>query len=312
MKPAELESTGSGSTEESIRQSYLKDSLHFLKITWPLLLGNTLEWYEFGVYSYVETQMADNFYHGSNLGAWMGYAVTFVARPLGGIILGIIADHCGRKLSVNLSLAGMIFATVGQGCLPGQYWGKSFKTLGFVLLMICRCLQGLSAGGEIGAVTAYLMEVSPVKTIGMAVCMISVGSQIASAFASAMIALLNSWLGPELMLVWGWRVPFIFSALPGVLALWGRNRISETEIFLSEVQEHRVGALESVSELFGRYPLALLVGTGGVCAAATMWFAPPFWTITAVLKDLGPSDALWVGPLGVKTAFIVIEKAWKV
>ena len=194
---------------------------------------------------------------------------------------------------MNLSLAGMIFATVGQGCLPGEYWGKSFKTLGFILLMICRCLQGLSAGGEISAVTAYLMEVSPVKTIGMAVCMISVGSQIAWAFASAMVALLNSWLGPELMLVWGWRVPFIFSALPGAVALWGRNRIQETEIFLSEAEES--SALDSLSELLGRYPLALLVGTGGVCAAATMWFAPPFWTITAVLKDLGPADALWVG-----------------
>ena len=99
----ELESTASSTPEESTptRQSYLKDSLLFLKITWPLLLGNTLEWYEFGVYSYVEPQMADNFYRGSNLGAWMGYAVTFVARPLGGIILGIIADHCGRKLRLG-------------------------------------------------------------------------------------------------------------------------------------------------------------------------------------------------------------------
>ena len=59
------------------------------------------------------------------------------------------------------------------------------------------------------------MEVSPVQTLGMAVCMISVGSQVAWAFASALMALLNSWLGPELMLTWGWRVPFILSAVPG-------------------------------------------------------------------------------------------------
>ena len=270
--------------------------MHFLKLTWPLLLGNTLEWYEFGVYSYVEKEIADNFFEGSSLGAWLGYAVTFVARPLGGIMLGIIADRCGRKLSVNLSLAGMILATVGQGCLPGKYWGSEFQALGFILLMICRVLQGLSAGGEIGAVSAYLMEVSPVRTIGMAVCMISVGSQIAWAFASAMLALLNQALGHDLMLVWGWRIPFLFSALPGAMALWGRNHIHETEVFLTEVNEgEKHSVCQSLLELLVHYPVALLVGIGAVCATATMWFAPPFWAVSAVLQDLGPSDALWVG-----------------
>eukprot|EP00438_Fugacium_kawagutii_P014806 Skav228795 [mRNA] locus=scaffold589:733677:739143:- [translate_table: standard] len=290
----DLASTDTGASSDE----KVNDSVHFLRLTWPLLLGNTLEWYEFGVYSYVENEIAENFFGGSSLGAWLGYAVTFVARPLGGIILGIIADHCGRKVSVNLSLAGMIVATVGQGCLPGKYLGGEFRLLGFILLMICRALQGLSAGGEIGAVAAYLMEVSPARTIGMAVCMISVGSQIAWAFASAMLALLNQELGPEMMLVWGWRIPFLFSAVPGLLAMWGRNRIQETEVFLSEVGQDegaRHQVCKSLLELVMHYPLALLLGIGGTCAAATMWFAPPFWTITAVLEDLGPADALWVG-----------------
>ena len=296
----DIESTTGGSSISSEKVSlqpservYLKDWLQFLRLTWPLLLGNTLEWYEFGVYSYVETEMAENFFQGSSLGAWLGYAVTFVARPLGGIILGVIADHCGRKLSVNLSLAGMILATVGQGCLPGKYLGGRFQVLGFVLLMIFRSLQGLSAGGEISAVSAYLMEVSPVRTIGMAVCMISVGSQIAWASASAMLALLNHALGSELMLVWGWRIPFLLSALPGVLAMWGRNRIQETEAFQQATETQTV--CQSLLELLFQYPLALLIGIGGVCATVTMWFAPPFWTISAVLVDLGASDALWVG-----------------
>eukprot|EP00490_Sorites_sp_Unknown_P008682 CAMPEP_0114683822 /NCGR_PEP_ID=MMETSP0191-20121206/58317_1 /TAXON_ID=126664 /ORGANISM="Sorites sp." /LENGTH=470 /DNA_ID=CAMNT_0001965599 /DNA_START=155 /DNA_END=1567 /DNA_ORIENTATION=+ len=291
----DIESTDTGASSvkdlstESSGKLYLKDSFHFLRLTWPLLLGNTLEWYEFGVYSYVEKEIADNFFEGSSLGAWLGYAVTFVARPLGGIVLGVIADHCGRKLSVNLSLAGMILATVAQGCLPGKYFGGDFQVLGFVLLIICRALQGLSAGGEIGAVAAYLMEVSPVRTIGMAVCMISVGSQIAWAFASALLALLNQALGPDLMLAWGWRIPFLFSALPGLIAMWGRNRIEETEVFLSEVtgdEATQHGVCKSLLELLIQYP---------VCAAATMWFAPPFWTISSVLQELGPADALWVG-----------------
>ena len=262
-----------------------------------MLLGNALEWYEFGIYSYVEPQLADNFFEGSSLGAWLGYAVTFVARPLGGIILGIIGDHYGRKLSVNLSLAGMIVATVAQGCLPGKHLGSNFQGLGFVLLMICRVLQGLSAGGEISAVATYLVEVSPMRTIGMAVCMISVGSQTAWAFASAMLAVLNQALGPELMRVWGWRVPFLISALPGAMAMCGRNKIQETEVFLSEVKGEgpKQHVCRSILELLRRYPLAILIGIGGVCATATMWFAPPFWAINAVVGHLGASDALWVG-----------------
>ncbi|CAL1127212.1 unnamed protein product [Cladocopium goreaui] len=294
----DIESTDFGSTC-SDRRVYLKETLHFLRLTWPLLLGNTLEWYEFGVYSYVEHEIAENFFEGSSLGAWLGYAVTFIARPLGGIILGIIADHYGRKLSVNLSLGGMIVATVAQGCLPGKYFGGKFQGLGFGLLMIFRALQGLSAGGEIGAVTAYLMEVSPVQTLGMAVCMISIGSQTAWAFASALLAVLNQALGSEAMLVWGWRIPFLFSALPGALAMWGRNRIQETDVFLSEVrndeghkQQH---VCKSIMELLIHYPVVLLIGILGVCCAATMWFAPPFWSINAVLGHLAASDALWVG-----------------
>ncbi|CAJ1377754.1 unnamed protein product [Effrenium voratum] len=270
--------------------TYWEFSKAFLKLTWPLLLGNTLEWYEFGIYSYVEKEIAANFFGGSAMGAWLGYAVTFVARPLGGIILGFIGDHCGRKLAVNLSLAGMVFATVGQGLLPGAHLGKNFQVLGLVLLICLRAVQGISAGGEIAAIAAYMMEVSPMQTLGMAVCMISVGSQIAWAFASALMALLNSCLGPELMLTWGWRVPFLLSAI----AMWGRNRIQESEVFIDEV-ESDTKSVCSVGELVRNHPGSLLVGIGAVAATATMWFSPPFWTLSALMSDLGAADALWVG-----------------
>ncbi|CAK0823595.1 unnamed protein product [Prorocentrum cordatum] len=94
--------------------SYLGEVWIMLRWTWPLLLGNTLEWYEFGVYGYVEAEISDNFFGGSQEGGWLGFAVTFVARPVGGFLLGWVADRWSRKLAVNLSLAGMIVATVGQ------------------------------------------------------------------------------------------------------------------------------------------------------------------------------------------------------
>lgn len=276
-------------------KGYMSDLKAFLRLTWPLLLGNTLEWYEFGVYGYVEKEISENFFGGSADGGWFGFAITFVARPMGGFALGYIADNIGRKLSVNLSLGGMIVATVGQGLQPGKYFLGGAKDLGLVFLICCRALQGLSAGGEIGAVSAYLVEVSPVKTLGMAVCMISVGSQIAWAFASVLVALLSSSLTHQQMLEWGWRIPFLISAIPGAISMWGRNRIPETDTFLEiggegETSRSRFGFLELLKE----HRLSLLVGFGACFATATMWFAPPFWTVTAVL-ELESADNLWVG-----------------
>jgi len=282
-------------TTEKVQKGYMADLTTFLKFTWPLLLGNTLEWYEFGVYGYVEAEVAENFFGGSAEGGWLGFAITFVARPLGGFLLGWIADNLGRKLSVNLSLAGMIIATVGQGLLPGRYFGKGAEGLGLALLIFMRVLQGLSAGGEIGAVSSYLVEVSPTKTLGMAVCMISVGSQIAWAFASTLVALLQTFLTNEQMLQWGWRVPFLLSAFPGALAMWGRNHITETETFLEFAAEDPGSKRPwGVVELLKEHYFALLVGLGAVSATATMWFAPPFWTVSTVL-NLGKADNLWVG-----------------
>jgi len=308
--------------KSAMKATYLRDFMKLLVITWPLLLGNTLEWYEFGVYGYVEKEIAANFFGNSAVGGWMGYAITFVARPIGGFVLGWIADNWGRKLSVNLSLAGMIVATVGQGLLPGKHLGSQFQTLGLVLLVITRALQGISAGGEIAAISCYLIEVSPIKTLGMAVCMISCGSQIAWAFASAFLAYLSAKIGPDAMLVWGWRVPFLICIFPGLLAMWGRNRLHDEDIFV-EKASHEENSCESelsleaeeasssttastigvknseplsTGHLFTKYWPNLLIGFGGTVGIATMWFVPPFWTLSAILAPhVGAADALWIG-----------------
>jgi len=281
----------------------------FVRLTWPLLLGNTLEWYEFGVYAYVEKQMQENFFGGSVMSTWLGFSVTFVSRPLGGLVLGWIADNLGRRLSVNLSLAGMLIATVGQGLLPSRYLLPSLRHVGLVVLLILRALQGLSAGGEIGAITSYIVETGELRTLGMAISLISVGSQISWALASGGIALLSSALGEEAMLVWGWRVPFIIALIPGVIGLWGRNNIPETEAFLQECQERAAEAEAeagasakpkakqwAVAELVSAHLPALLVSAGGAVGIATMWYVPPFWTVSTLLEPvLGNTDALWIG-----------------
>lgn len=300
--------------------------------TWPLLLGNTLEWYEFSVYGYVEEEMKDNFFGGSALATWIGFGVTFAARPIGGLVLGWLADRVGRKLSVTLSLAGMILATVGQGLLPAKYLGSAAQGFGLVALILLRAIQGLSAGGEIGAVSAYLMEASPMQTLGIAVCFISVGSQVACAFSSALMAFLNGVLSREQMLVWGWRVPFLLSLPPGILAMWGRRSLANDEPGSEEGEEPGAGTpveennsgdaanepvekqgsagkgvhRNAVMELLVEHPHALFVGFGATVAIATMWYVPPFWTLSALLnKNLDATDSLLVGNACMLVSLVV-------
>lgn len=314
----------------TLKPAYLRQVLSMMWATWPLLLGNTLEWYEFSVYGYVEEEIKENFFHGSAFATWIGFGVTFAARPIGGLVLGWLADRVGRKLSVTLSLGGMIVATAGQGLLPAKYFGSGAQGFGLVLLVLLRAVQGLSAGGEIGAVSAYLMEVSPMKTLGMAVCFISVGSTVACSFAAALMALLNGTLSQEQMLVWGWRVPFLLSLPPGLLAMWGRRSLAEDDVSLEENTEsasegnphagdeaccgggaagrpvYRYAAMELLME----HPRALVLGFGATVAIATMWYVPPFWTLSALLHDsLGATDSLLVGNANELVALAVTPLA---
>eukprot|EP00928_Gymnodinium_smaydae_P056486 TRINITY_DN3985_c1_g1_i1.p1 TRINITY_DN3985_c1_g1~~TRINITY_DN3985_c1_g1_i1.p1 ORF type:complete len:464 (+),score=48.44 TRINITY_DN3985_c1_g1_i1:239-1630(+) len=212
---------------------------------------------------------------------------------------------------------------IGQGLIPGKYWGGQFQSLGLAFLIITRALQGLSAGGEIGAISCYMMEISPIQTLGLSVSMISVGIQVALAFASSFMAFLNFMLGAEAMLTWGWRVPFLVCIFPGALAFWGRKQLQESEVFLEEVtrighsdarrendEELRRENVEStpdivhlekssvrfgVVQLFSKYWPHLLIGFGATIGIATMWHVPPYWTLTAVLDEhLGNVDSLLV------------------
>jgi len=149
-----------------------------------------------------------------------------------------------------------------------------------------------------------MMDVSPIATLGMAVCQISVGSQIAWGIASAFLAYLSDALGPEQMRIWGWRVPFVISIFPGLLAMWGRSRMHpESDAEEEKAVDAEIGRSDSslvsgtdvmgLIDLYKQYWPNLLIGFGSTVGIATMWFVAPFWTLTVL--ELGAADTLWVG-----------------
>ena len=157
---------------------------------WPVLVGNSLEWFEFAVYGYLETYMERNFFQGSAIATWLGFCATFCARPLGGTLLGLLSDVLGRQRAVVASGLGMLLATCGQGLLPTpRAWGDDSLVgqAGLCLLLALRLLQGLCAGGEIGAVATYVAEVAAPRSMGRCSALISVSGNLGFLLARAAV-----------------------------------------------------------------------------------------------------------------------------
>src|ERR1700751_4574222 len=126
-------------------------------------IGNLLEWYDFGVYAYLASLIAAKFFPSSDptaslLAAFAAYGVGFLARPLGGTVIGRLGDTKGRKAALVLTIFLMAFGTVGLGLLP------SYETIGVwapILLVVFRLVQGLAVGGEWGTSTPFMVEWAP-------------------------------------------------------------------------------------------------------------------------------------------------------
>lgn len=306
----------------------LRVVLAVAKTCWPLLLGNLLEWYEFGVYGYLTSEIEANFFRGSKAAVWIGFALIFAARPLGGIVFGFVSDRCGRRLAMNLSGFGMLIATVCQGCLPTYFWGgNELGQLGAVLLCILRSLQGISAGGEIAIVHSYLVEMAPLDMIARVDSLATIGGGLAFLSANAAVAVMAGLLPEQAMIEWGWRVPFILSLPPGLLAVWGRTRFPESELFLKErlgsdlspsirqlpgnenpkklpdmqssrldltvqeVAQQSVCSPASDIHLMKAYWPSIVLGIASPAAGATALYVSSIWCLTYI-KSLGvPQDA---------------------
>ena len=104
-------------------------------------MGNAIEWYEYTSYSLVETEIAINFFQGNKVAGWVGFGLTFVFRPLGGLCFGYMADYTGRKPALLTALWMMLGATVAQGFMP------QIPHVGTAGILLCRALQGFATGG---------------------------------------------------------------------------------------------------------------------------------------------------------------------
>lgn len=195
--------------------------------------GNFLEMYDFIVYGYYATYIAQAFFPVGNKFAslmlsLMTFGVGYLMRPLGALILGAYIDRRGRRDGLILTLLLMAVGTLSIALTP------EYERIGLfapIVVVVGRLLQGLSAGVELGGVSVYLSEIATPGNRGFYTSWQSGSQQVAVVFTALVGILLTRRISPSQMNAWGWRVPFIIGCLIIPILLWLRRSLEETEAF---------------------------------------------------------------------------------
>src|SRR5690606_11885683 len=201
-------------------------------------VGICLANYEFGVYGTMSALVINELFFptldpaAGTLAAFTTFAAGFLAKPLGGLLFGRIGDRYGRRVVVVGGLLLMGAATIGIGVLP------TYATIGVaapVLLTVLRLLQGLAVGGEWGGAATLAVEHAPRHRRGLWGGAVGVGGPIGSILGALTVLPLTASLSHEQFLAWGWRLPFLISAVLLAVGLWMRLGVAESAVFRKEV-----------------------------------------------------------------------------
>ena len=197
--------------------------------------GNFLEMYDFFVFGYYAAAIGRIFFpttseFASLMLSLMTFGAGFLMRPLGAIVLGAYIDERGRRAGLLLTLALMSIGTLSLALVPGY---ESIGLLAPLLVVMGRLLQGFSAGVELGGVSVYLSEIATPGNKGFYVSWQSGSQQIAVVFVAALGVILSSYLPPEQMNQWGWRIPFLVGCMIIPFIFIIRRSLKETDDFLA-------------------------------------------------------------------------------
>jgi len=227
------------------------------------VIGNTLEWYDFAVYGYFVSTISKLFFPSSDpiasmLATYAVFGVGFVMRPVGSVLFGIYGDRQGRRKALSAVIFLMAISTLAIGLLPTY---DQVGDLAPMLLVVARLVQGLSAGGEWGGSTAYIVEYAPDGQRGFIGSwqQFSVGGGFLLGSLSGTI--LSFTLSPEALASWGWRVPFLLGIAVGGIGAYLRWRLADTPKY-TEIEQNRALAQAPLVEAFRQYPRETLTAFG--------------------------------------------------
>lgn len=245
------------------------------------VVGSVIEWYDLFVYGSLVVVLSGSFFPASDPSVSVLYALgAFVAgaavRPLGGAVFGRIGDKMGRRQAFLLTVVVMGAGAFLTGLLPTY---GAIGILAPVLLVTLRVTEGLALGGEFGGATVYLAEHVPSSTRGRWTSLVQASGTLGLLLSSLMVLATRLALGQEAFADWGWRVPFLFSGVLVVIAVWLRLRLAETPLF-AELAAKGETSKAPVKEALGerRNLKALAVALLVVSGSSVIWHTAQFYS----------------------------------
>ncbi|MFW0797269.1 MFS transporter [Gordonia sp. CPCC 205515] len=266
-------------------------------------IGNATEWYDYGVYAATTTYLTQAFFPGDlgTIGTMLGFAISFLLRPLGGMIWGPIGDRIGRKSVLAMTILLISGATALIGVLPTHAVAGVWAP---ILLIALRVIQGFSTGGEYGGAATFMAEYAPDKKRGKYGSFLEFGTLAGFCTGTAMVLLLELLLSDDAMQTWGWRIPF-FIALPlGLIGLYLRSQMEDTPVFQELEHEAEVerSAWQGFKDLLSNYWRPILIMFGMVIALnvanyTLLAYQPTYLKSTIGLSDSSGSTVVLIGQL---------------
>jgi MFS family permease len=253
-------------------------------------LGTVFEWYDFYIYGTLGVFLAKYFF--SNVPQAVGFIFTllafaagFAVRPFGALIFGRFGDMIGRKYTFLITMTLMGLGTFFIGVLPG------FATWGIfapIVLIALRLVQGLALGGEYGGAAIYVAEHAPANKRGYYTSWIQTTATLGLFMALLLILGIRSVMGEGPFGDWGWRIPFLLSAILLVVSLWIRLKLNESPLFVRMVEEGKASK-RPLSEAFGEWKnlkIAIAALLGATAGEAVVWYGGQFYALFFLTQTL--------------------------
>lgn len=211
------------------------------RATTAAAVGNCMEWYDFGVYSYLAATIGAQFFPSADPGlqliaSFSTFAIAFLVRPLGGLVFGPLGDRVGRTRILAVTMLFMAAGTFAIGLIP------SYASIGVaapILLLVARMVQGFSTGGEYGGASTFTAEYAPDSRRGFFCSFLDFGTFIGYAVGSGVVTVMTLALSETDMDSWGWRIPFLVAGPLGAVGLYIRLKLEDTPAFKAQLDTHQ-------------------------------------------------------------------------
>jgi MFS family permease len=268
--------------------SYVSDRKTLWSVISASSVGTLIEWYDFYIFGSLAIIISEQFFPKTNptaafLSTLATFAAGFIVRPFGALVFGRLGDLVGRKYTFLVTLSLMGASTFAMGLVPGY---EQIGVVAPILVSILRLVQGLALGGEYGGAATYVAEYAPAAKRGFYTSFIQTTATLGLFVSIGVILLVREIVGIEAFNTWGWRIPFLLSAVLVAVSIFIRLRMQESPLFAKIKSEGKLSS-NPIKESFTKkenLTMVLLALFGATAGQGVVWYTGQFYALSFIQK----------------------------